>query len=82
MTNSVKMSVFNNNKNCLIDSSVFVLKFSLFNKLSNLARNSFFKKCISSIFFKFIKVPFTKAVKDFVKELYLIFFVNILNFRK
>ena len=82
MTNIVKMSVFNNNKNCLIDSSVFVLKFSLFNKLSNLARNSFFKKCISSIFFKFIKVPFTKAVEDFVKELYLIFFVNILNFRK
>ena len=78
MTNTVKMSVFNNNKNCLIDSSVFVLKFSLFNKL----RNSFFKKCISSIFFKFIKVPFTKAVKDFVKELYSIFFVNILNFRK
>ena len=82
MTNIVKMSVFNNNKNCLIDSSVFVLKFSLFNKLSNLAGNSFFKKCISSIFFKFIKVPFTKAVEDFVKELYLIFFVNILNFRK
>ena len=44
MTNTVKMSVFNNNKNCLIDSSVFVLKFSLFNKLSNLAGNSFFKK--------------------------------------
>ena len=82
MTNSVKMSVFNSKNNCLIDSSVFGLKFSLFNKLSNLARNSFFKKCISSIFFKFIKVPFTKAVKGFVKELYLIFFVNILNFRK
>lgn len=82
MTNTVQMSVFNNNKNCLIDSSVFVLKFPLFNKLSNLARNSFFKKCISSIFFKFIKFPFTKAVKDFVKELYSIFFVNILNFRK
>lgn len=82
MTNTVQMSVFNNNKNCLIDSSVFVLKFSLFNKLSNLARNSFFKKCISSIFFKFIKFPFIKAVKDFVKELYSIFFVNILNFRK
>ena len=82
MTNTVKMSVFNNNKNCLIDSSVFVLKFSLFNKLSNLARNSFFKKCISSIFFEFIKFTFNKAVKDFIKELYSIFFVNILNFRR
>ena len=75
MTNTVQMSVFNIGKNCLIDSSVF-------NKLSNLARNSFFKKCISSIFFKFIKFPFIKAVKDFVKELYSIFFINILNFRK
>ena len=82
MTNTVKMSVFNNNKNCLIDSSVFVLKFSLFNKLSNLARNSFFKNGISDIFFEFMKFPFIKAVKDFVKELYSIFFVNILNFRK
>ncbi len=82
MTNTVKISVFNNNKNCLIDSSVFVLKFSLFNKLSNLARNSFFKKCISSIFFEFIKFTFIKAVKDFIKELYSIFFVNILNFRR
>ena len=82
MTNIVKMSVFNNNKNCLIDSSVFGLKFSIFNKLSNFARNSFFKKCISSIFFKFIKFSFIKAVIDFVKELYSIFFVNILNFRK
>lgn len=82
MTNIVKMSVFNNNKNCLIDSSVFVLKFSLFNKLSNLARNSFFKKCISSIFFKFIKFPFIKAVKDFVKELYSKFVFNDFNFRK
>lgn len=82
MTNIVKMSVFNNNKNCLIDSSVFVLKFSLFNKLSNLARNSFFKNGISDIFFEFMKFPFIKAVKDFVKELYSIFFVNILNFRK
>lgn len=82
MTNSVKMSVFNSNKNCLIDSSVFGLKFSLFNKLSNLARNSFFKKCISSIFFKFIKFPFIKAVKDFVKELYSKFVFNDFNFRK
>ena len=82
MTNSVKMSVFNIGKNCLIDFSVFGLKFSLFNELSNLARNSFFIKCISSIFFEFIKSPFIKAVKDFVKELYSIFFVNILNFRK
>ena len=82
MANIVKMSVFNNNKNCLTDFSVFGLKFSLFNKLSNLARNSFFKKCISSIFFKFIKFSFIKAVKNFVKELYSIFFVNILNFRK
>ncbi len=70
MTNIVKMSVFNSENNCLIDSSVFVLKFSLFNKLSNLARNSFFKNCISSTFFKFIKFPFIKAVEDFVKELY------------
>lgn len=82
MTNTVQMSVFNNNKNCLIDSSVFVLKFSLFNKLSNLARNSFFIKCVSGIFFKFIKSPFVRAVKGFLKELYSIFFVNILNFRK
>lgn len=82
MTNTVQMSVFNSKNNCLIDSSVFGLKFSLFNKLSNLARNSFFKKCISSIFFKFIKFPFIKAVKDFVKELYSKFVFNDFNFRK
>ena len=82
MTNTVQMSVFNSKNNCLIDSSVFGLKFSLFNKLSNLARNSFFKKCISSIFFKFIKFPFIKAVNDFVKELYSKFVFNDFNFRK
>lgn len=50
MTNSVKMSVFNSKNNCLIDSSVFVLKFSLFNKLSNLARNSFLKNVFLAFF--------------------------------
>ena len=84
MTNIVKMSVFNNNKNCLIDSSVFVLKFSLFNKLSNLARNSFFKKCISGFCFKKTKFPNIQVVKGFLKELcfqfYSIFIFNNFKF--
>lgn len=86
MTNSVKMSVFNSKNNCLIDSSVFGLKFSLFNNFGNLARNSFFKKCISSIFFEFIKSPFVKAVKGFLKgfysHFYSIFVFYDFNFRK
>ena len=86
MTNSVKMSIFNSKNNCLIDSSVFGLKFSLFNKLSNLARNSFFKNDISDIFFELKKSPFVKAVRGFLKgfysHFYSIFVFNNFNFRR
>ena len=41
MTNTVQMSVFNSNKNCLIDSSVFGLKFSLLYNLDIFVGNSF-----------------------------------------
>lgn len=86
MTSTVKMSVFNIDKNCLIDFSVFVLKFSLFNNFGNLAGNPFFIKCISGFCFKKTKFPNIQVVKGFLKELcfqfYSIFFFNNFNFRK
>ena len=86
MTNTVKMSVFNSNKNCLIDSSVFVLNFSLLYNLDIFVGNSFFKNDISDIFFEFIKSPFVKAVRGFLKgfysHFYSIFVFNDFNFRK
>lgn len=86
MTNTVQMSVFNSNKNCLIDSSVFGLKFSRFNNLDFFVGNSFFKNGISDIFFEFIKSHFVKAVKGFLKgfysHFYSIFVFNDFNFRR
>lgn len=86
MTNTVQMSVFNSNKNCLIDSSVFGLKFSLLYNLDIFVGNSFFKNGISDIFFESIKSPFVKAVKGFLKgfysHFYSIFVFNDFNFRK
>src|SRR3712207_3482113 len=51
MTNTVKLSVFNINKNCLFAFSVFGLKLSLFNNFNIPAHKSFFKKCIISLNF-------------------------------
>ena len=86
MTNTVQMSVFNSDKNCLIDSSVFGLKFSRFNNFGIFVGNSFFKNDISDIFFEFMKFPFIKAVKGFLKgfysHFYSIFVFNDFNFRK
>ena len=86
MTNTVQMSVFNSNKNCLIDSSVFGLKFSCFNNFGIFVGNSFFKNDISDIFFEFMKFPFVKAVRGFLKgfysHFYSIFVFNDFNFRK
>lgn len=86
MTNIVKMSVFNSKNNCLIDSSVFVLNFSLLYNLGIFVGNSFFKNDISDIFFEFIKSPFVKAVRGFLKgfysHFYSIFVFNDFNFRK
>ena len=86
MTNTVQMSVFNSNKNCLIDSSVFVLNFSLLYNLDIFVGNSFFKNGISDIFFEFMKFPFIKAVKGFLKDFYShfysIFVFNDFNFRR
>ena len=41
MANLVKMSVFNSNKKCLIDSSVFVSNFFRFNNFDILVGKSF-----------------------------------------
>ena len=86
MTNSVKMSVFNSKNNCLIDSSVFGLKFSLLYNLGIFIGNSFFINDISDIFFEFMKFPFIKAVRGFLKgfysHFYSIFVFNDFNFRK
>ena len=86
MINTVQMSVFNSNKNCLIDSSVFGLKFSRFNNFGIFVGNSFFKNDISDIFFEFMKFPFIKAVKGFLKgfysHFYSIFVFYDFNFRR
>lgn len=86
MTNTVQMSVFNSNKNCLIDSSVFGLKFSLLYNFGIFVGNSFFKNGISDIFFELIKSPVVKAVRGFLKgfysHFYSIFVFNDFNFRK
>ena len=86
MTNTVQMSVFNSKNNCLIDSSVFGLKFSRFNNFGIFVGNSFFKNGISDIFFEFMKFPFIKAVKGFLKgfysHFYSIFVFNDFNFRR
>ena len=83
MTNTVQMSVFNSNKNCLIDSSVFGLKFSLLYNFGIFVGNSFFKNGISDIFFELIKSPAVRGfLKGFYSHFYSIFVFNDFNFRK
>ena len=83
MANSVKMSVFNSNKKCLIDSSVFVSNFFRFD---NFVGKSFVLNGLSDFFLNLVKSPFVEAVKGFLKgfysHFYSIFVFNNLNFRK
>ena len=58
MANSVKMSVFNSNKKCLIDSSVFVSNFFRFNNFDILVGKSFVLNGLSDFFFEFGKISF------------------------
>lgn len=86
MANSVKMSVFNSNKKCLIGSSVFVSNFFRFNNFDILVGKSFVLNGLSDFFLNLVKSPFVEAVKGFLKgfysHFYSIFVFNNLNFRK
>lgn len=86
MANSVKMSAFNSNKKCLIDSSVFVSNFFRFNNFDILVGKSFVLNGLSDFFLNLVKYPFVEAVKGFLKgfysHFYSIFVFNNLNFRK